>query len=348
MDLETKINVTVGVLSPSFEASPSIDDAIASASAREGVAWIGTADPNQEDFVHICHELGIKDDVLERFAGLDVNGNRTNQEPEIPGGRNRTSMRSGVAHLVLQGTEESATDVSTLAGEVEVVATAAAVIVVTRGLNTTHQPTAILDAIVPDLSTTQTPTSGDVVASVILEVIDWYADVLDDVERALSEIADEMFAKRDPDMLPRLYALAKPLHGATVAIQPVTHHLGRILKELGQGEEQGESLRWIGEAEYLATRIARLHVLFHSTLQIYVGMAQDEANSIADERNEITQKMSAFALLLAIPTIVFSIYGMNFKDIQLEKFYWGYPVVIFGTLGMCVYTYIRLRRSGWL
>ena len=112
--------------------------------------------------------------------------------------------------------------------------------------------------------------------------------------------------------------LARPVHRATVVVQPLAHGLDRL-------------------NDFLV-----------STLQIYLGLAQDEGNALADQRNEITQKMSAVALLLAIPTIIFSIYGTNIRDIPVLKENWAYPFVLALTAALCGCTYWRLRRAGWL
>jgi magnesium transporter len=347
MDRATSTRVNSGVLSPHFLETSSVDDALTAAKQGNAIAWIGVADPATEDLARLGSAIGVDDQELAEICGRGSVSDGDRDEGDQPT-RARISLHAGVAHLVLLGTTTSSSGVSTLGGELEVLATRAVVVVITRGLAATSQPAAIQKAIDSELSLMNTPSSGNVVGLLVSLAIDWYADLIDDIERALSEIADELFSERRPDTLPRLYELAKPLHGATIAIQPIAHHLDRILLDLGADIELNESRGWLLEAEHLANRSARLQAFFLATLQIYVGLVQEEANELSDKRNEITQKMSAVALLLAIPTIIFSIYGTNFKDIPLLKENWGYAAIMTFTVLLCGYVYFRLRRSGWL
>jgi magnesium transporter len=347
MDQSTNLRITAGVLSPQFRETSSVEDALASAKEGNSIVWIGVADPATEDLARIASAIGDDDQDLAEICGRSSVSDDDQDDGDYPA-RAHISQRAGVAHLALRSTSTSSSGGPNLDGELEIFATQTAMVVITRGLGIANQPPAILEAISSQISSMASLTSGSVVGFIVSVAIDWYADLIDEIERRLSEIADEMFSKRSPEQLTRLYELAKPLHGATVAIQPIAHHLERILRELGGDLEMNESLGWRADEEHLANRIAHLQAFFFATLQIYVGLAQDEANKLSDERNEMTQKMSAYALLLAIPTIIFSIYGMNFKDILIEREAWGYPVIIAITAGLCGYVYLRLRRSGWL
>ena len=51
---------------------------------------------------------------------------------------------------------------------------------------------------------------------------------------------------------------------------------------------------------------------------------------------------------LAIPTVTFSLYGMNFEWMPELKWRAGYPLAVVATLLGCVFVYRRLRRAGWV
>ena len=69
----------------------------------------------------------------------------------------------------------------------------------------------------------------------------------------------------------------------------------------------------------------------------------------AARQNEATKKLAGWGALLAIPTMVFSIYGMNFKGWfpELEWAY-GYPAVMGSVTVICLLLYRYLKKSGWL
>ena len=307
--------VEQGIFTPVYREATSIEAALASGNAGEGVAWIGLVEPTNQELVQLGLALGASDqslaEIRERDENIDPVGSK-NSKPPI---RACAEVLESIVHLLVRGPARWPTGTPSLEGDIEVLATRQAVVVATRGVASEFQPQTMVRLIAKSLSEQESLTGADIVGLLISLVFDWYEDVLDEVERQIAEIADVLFGERRMEILPQLYALARPLHGATVAVQPFEHGLDRVLQEIGEEADHTESLDWRNDAEHLAVRVARLDALLVSTLQVYLGRSQDEANALADKRNDITQRMSAYALLLAIPTIVFSIYGTNFQDI---------------------------------
>ena len=65
-------------------------------------------------------------------------------------------------------------------------------------------------------------------------------------------------------------------------------------------------------------------------------------------QNEVVKRLAGWGAILAIPTMLFSMYGMNFKYMPELDSPYGYPVVLAVTLVGCVLLYLRLKRAGWL
>jgi magnesium transporter len=345
---EREVIVEHGILTPIYSKVASVEAALEPSNANQGIAWIGVVEPTDDELAQLGRALGATDESLSEIS---ERGN--GHVPSDPNGARRLARASAevldaIVHLLVRGPTHDSSGNLSLKGDIEVLATRTAVVVATRGVAPEFQPYAILAWIEKSLEASQKPTAVDVVGLIISLVFDWYEDVLDEVEREIAEIADELFDERRTGILPQLYALSRPLHGATVAVQPFARGLDRVLRELGEGVGPSENLDWRNDAEHLAARVERLDALLVSTLQVYLGRAQDEANRLSDQRNDITQRMSAYALLLAIPTIIFSIYGTNFKDIWILGEGWGYPVIMLMTIAICIVVYFRLRRAGWL
>jgi magnesium transporter len=69
---------------------------------------------------------------------------------------------------------------------------------------------------------------------------------------------------------------------------------------------------------------------------------------VSVRQNEDMRKISAWAAILAVPTALAGIYGMNFTHMPELDWQWGYPVVIV-TMGLiCGGLYKAFKRSGWL
>jgi magnesium transporter len=76
-----------------------------------------------------------------------------------------------------------------------------------------------------------------------------------------------------------------------------------------------------------------------------------EATMMADQaqQTEIARRLTAWAAILAVPTAVAGIYGINFEHMPELKWEYGYYLVLGGILGICgVLYYWRFKRNGWL
>jgi magnesium transporter len=75
-----------------------------------------------------------------------------------------------------------------------------------------------------------------------------------------------------------------------------------------------------------------------------------EASMMAgqSQQTEITRRLAAWAAILAVPTAVAGIYGMNFEHMPELKWEYGYYIVVGGILAACTVLYTRFRHYGWL
>jgi len=75
-----------------------------------------------------------------------------------------------------------------------------------------------------------------------------------------------------------------------------------------------------------------------------------EASMMAgqSQQTEITRRLAAWAAILAVPTAVAGIYGMNFENMPELKWAYGYYFILGGIFGACTLLYARFRQSGWL
>ena len=64
-------------------------------------------------------------------------------------------------------------------------------------------------------------------------------------------------------------------------------------------------------------------------------------------QNDVMKKLAGWAAILAMPTAVFGLYGMNFQDMPELRLPYGYPAVMVIVVGLCSYLYYRFRRAGW-
>jgi magnesium transporter len=65
-------------------------------------------------------------------------------------------------------------------------------------------------------------------------------------------------------------------------------------------------------------------------------------------QNEVVKRLAGWGAILAIPTMVFSWYGMNFRHMPELDWKFSYPLIIGGVALISGLLYLRLKRSGWL
>jgi magnesium transporter len=94
-----------------------------------------------------------------------------------------------------------------------------------------------------------------------------------------------------------------------------------------------------------STRIIKtvdsLREMLTTAVQVHLAM-------VTVGQNEVVKRLAGWGAILAIPTVVFSLYGMNFDAMPELRLPWAYPMVIGVTVAACAGLYFRLRRAGWL
>jgi len=68
----------------------------------------------------------------------------------------------------------------------------------------------------------------------------------------------------------------------------------------------------------------------------------------SNRQNDVTRQLAGWAAILAVPTAVAGIYGMNFEHMPELHLVWGYPAVLLVVAGVCLALYLKFRRMGWI
>jgi magnesium transporter len=78
-----------------------------------------------------------------------------------------------------------------------------------------------------------------------------------------------------------------------------------------------------------------------SAMQINLAM-------VSIGQNDVVKQLAGWGAILAIPTVVFSLYGMNFQFMPELGWHYSYFVVLGSTSGACILLYKKLKKAGWL
>jgi magnesium transporter len=69
---------------------------------------------------------------------------------------------------------------------------------------------------------------------------------------------------------------------------------------------------------------------------------------VSVSQTEHTKRLAAWAAIIAVPTMIAGVYGMNFDRMPELHWQFGYPLVMGLMIALCVGLFFGFRRSGWL
>jgi len=194
--------------------------------------------------------------------------------------------------------------------------------------------------------------------AILDQVVDEYGPVVAGLENDIDEIEDQLFGG-DPAVSRRIYELSREV----IAFQRATRPLLDILTGLEAGfDKYGvdvELQRNLRDVHDHALRVVERADYFRALLQnaltvqaTLVGQRQNEEMRSLTEtslaQNEEVKRISAWAAILFAPTLVGTVYGMNFD--RMPELHWaiGYPMALGLMVVTSVTLYLIFRRRGWL
>jgi magnesium transporter len=197
-----------------------------------------------------------------------------------------------------------------------------------------------------------------VLYAILDAVVDGYKPVVDGIANDIDEIETQVF-DGDPKVSRRVYELNREVIEFERAVAPL---IG-IIDTLSEGFADGyvgdvlqQYLRDVADHVVQAKeRIEEFRVLLRDILTVntsLVGQRQtEEAQRLSEANNtqaEQTRKISGWAAILFAPSLIGSIYGMNFKFMPELQQPWGYPFAL-GLMGASsLVLFIVFKKRGWL
>ncbi|GAB3201066.1 magnesium and cobalt transport protein CorA [Geodermatophilus arenarius] len=175
-------------------------------------------------------------------------------------------------------------------------------------------------------------------------VVDTFVDVAEQVQDDVDELEASVFSPERTDDIGRLYQLKRELMSLRRAVGPLEVPLHKLAER--QVESVPQPMRSyfrdvLDHAIRVRDQVAGLDELLSSILQASLART-----SMAD--NEDMRKISAWAAIVAVPTAIAGIYGMNFEHMPELHWRWGYAMVWLVILVTCSLLYRGFKRNGWL
>jgi magnesium transporter len=307
-----------------------LESALRKADACEdGFVWIGLHDPSPgvveavgEHFK--LHPLAVEDAVhAHQRAKLEVYGGDT-------------------LFVVLKTARYVDSDELIEIGEVMVFVGARFVVTVRHGEGSPlHDVRLDLEAH-PDLLSIG-PSS--VLYAISDRIVDDYIAVIDGIAADVEEVEVDVFSGSGTNSAERIYRLKREVLGFRRAASALLGPMQRLSSKqagLPIDPRTGEYFRDVHDHLVRdVERIAGFDELLSNALQANIAQ-------ISMRDNQDMRRISAWVAIIAVPTMVFGLYGMNFKHMPELEWTWGYPAVIAFVLIICAVLFRTFKRTGWL
>lgn len=308
---------------------------------RSGMAWIGLARPPESELLSLAEEFDLHplsvEDAME-----------AHQRPKL-------ERYGDTLFVVLRAARYLDAPEEVDFGELHVFVGPDFVITVRHGA-------------APDLSAVrhrmeQTPEllnlGPEAVLYAILDaVVDGYAPVVSGVQNDIDEIETEVF-RGDPEVSRRIYELSREMVEFQRATRPLVgmlHALMAGFAKYGTDEELQRYLRDVADhVTHTSERVDGFRQALTDILTVNATLVTQQQNAemraLAEagfEQNEEIKKISSWAAILFAPTLVGTIYGMNFREMPELHWVLGYPFAIVLMAVVCTSLYIIFKRKDWL
>ncbi len=177
-------------------------------------------------------------------------------------------------------------------------------------------------------------------------VVDRYFPIIDHLEEQLEEIEKRIFTT---DGNPR--ANIQALYELKQRFMTLKHAVAPLLEGVSNLSGARVPARVVGLREYfrdIYDHLQRLNQIIESSRDTVTAATSVNLSMIAMQENETMKRLTAYAALVAIPTLIAGIYGMNFQDMPELHWRYGYPACMAVMAAIDGYLFYLFRKSKWL
>jgi magnesium transporter len=307
-------------------AEVDLDDLPTVATGPGRFMWIGLHEPDEACLRKVQKAFGLHDLAVEDAF-------RAHQRPKL-------EIYGDAIFVVLRTAQLEGGEM--LFGETHIFAGRGYVVTVRHGPSLSYSEVRARCEAVP-----QRLSQGEdfVVYAIMDFVVDAYLPAVEVIEAEVEEmeeaILDQAVTAR---MIERIHKRRRDLLALRRCVAPLIEISTRMMRTETPiiDEDTYPYFRDVMDHAIRTTEsIDSLREILHSALDATLLLA-------TFRQNEVVKKLASWAAILAVPTAVAGIYGMNFQFMPELHWRFGYPLIVGAIVGVCAYLYHRFRRSGWL
>ena len=304
-----------------------LEDAYEAGREDGAFVWIGLHEPTAEEFDSVrrefdLHELAVEDAI------------KAHQRPKL-------ELYDGTIFIVLKTVRYVDPEEVVDFGEILLFVGEGFVVSVRHGEATSLHGVRLEIERRPELLRCG---PGAVLHAILDRVVDDYQPAIDGLADDVDEVEDEVFSGRRTNPAERVYKLKREVLEFIRAVAPLVDPVERLAG--GQFDlihpEVREYLRDVND------HLLRAREQLEGFSDLLTSVLQANMSQVSVRQNEDMRRISAWVAIIAVPTMIAGIYGMNFEHMPELSWSLGYPVVVGVMLLICASLYSYFRRSGWL
>ncbi|MDL5351710.1 magnesium and cobalt transport protein CorA [Microbacterium sp. zg-YB36] len=191
-----------------------------------------------------------------------------------------------------------------------------------------------------------------VLAAILDEVVDEYAPVVEGLLTDVDEIEDALFGNTGAELTRRIYDLSREVIHFQRAAEPLTEMLEGLLRgadKYALDLELQRSLRNVLDHVIRVTdKLAAMRSILENALAVNATLVTHRQTDTALAQSEQVKKISGWAAILFGPTLVGTIYGMNFTHMPELDWVWGYPIALICMAATSVALWLVFKARRWM
>ncbi len=186
---------------------------------------------------------------------------------------------------------------------------------------------------------------GYVLYALLDFVVDQFFPILEELEEQFDRIETDVFdGHSSRETTAELYTFSRKLQSLRRAVHPLLDVLHRL--ERFEGPPLPESMQVYFRDVH--DHLLRIQELIEALREMTRSALEAHLSLLSVAQSDETKRLAAWAAIIAVPTMVAGIYGMNFRFMPELHWRFGYPLVLGSMILACLMLYRAFKRSGWL
>jgi magnesium transporter len=310
-----------------LDGSPPVHEAMEACRKPDAFTWIGLYEPTEEEFDAIRREFDLHDLAVEDAI-------HAHQRPKL-------EVYGAMVFIVLKTARYVDPKEVVKLGEILIFLGHDYVITVRHGEASELKEVRYRLEQDPELLA---HGPGAVLHAILDKVVDDYGPAIAGLGEDIDEIENQVFSGERANPAERIYRLKREVLEFTHAVGPLVDPIDRLAK--GHYEVIHPEVRTYFRD--VNDHLLRVHEQLENFRDLLTSVLSANLAQVTVRQNEDVRRISAIVAIIAVPTAIAGIYGMNFEHMPELGWTFGYPLVLAVMATICFGLYRYFRRVGWL